>query len=30
MKGEKPIRLPKIVQRKYAVTCKGLEDMQVR
>ena len=30
MKGEKPIRLPKIVPRKYAVTCKGLEDMQVR
>ena len=30
MKGETPIRNPKIVHRKYTVTCAGLENMQVR
>lgn len=29
MNGEKPIRNPKIVHRKYTVSCKGLEEMQV-
>jgi len=28
MKGEKPIRTPKIIQRKYTITCDGLEQMQ--
>lgn len=28
MKGEKPIRTPKIIPRKYTVTCDGLEEMQ--
>ncbi|XP_065646379.1 rab5 GDP/GTP exchange factor isoform X2 [Hydra vulgaris] len=29
MKGEKPILRPKIIQKKYAVTCEGLQQMQL-
>ena len=29
MKGEKPLRTKKIRQRRYTVTCDGLDGMQV-